>query len=189
MAPVSALKRAGIPRFAVAFAAAFSVAAASCKRGEKPPEPQEPVDAESPPPGKVGMHEVRLPLRVLRQGEEIRGEAIIARIQIGSGKKGGGLLGVLSPALRVDGASVETDGDSLSILADLPVALRTLVKMDSIEFRGLLVRSRDGRCLLECDSASVSREGLWEMRRVRRKEGEVEASFHWNPTGDPDDRP
>lgn len=169
------------PRSALVFAAVLSSASASCKRGERQPEPPTPAAAEPAVSGKVGMHDVKLPLRVIRRGEEIQGEAMIARIQIGSGKKGGGLLAVLSPALRVDGASVETDGDSLSILADLPVALRTLIKMDSIEIRGLLLRARDGRSLLECASASVARDGSWEMRQVRRNEGQVEAVLRWPP--------
>jgi hypothetical protein len=166
----------------VALTAACCLAAVSCKRGEKPPDQAQPAAAETSVPAKIGMYDVKLPLRALQGGQEIRGEAMIARIRIGSGRKGGGLLTVLSPALRVDGASVETDGESLSILADLPVALRTLVKMDSIEFHGLLVRSRDGHPLLECASASVGLNGLWEMRQVRRNEGHMEATFRWNPS-------
>lgn len=175
--------------FAVVLAAALSLAATSCNRGVPPPEPAVPVAVETQVPGKVGMHDVKLPLRAIRRGDEIRGEAVIARIQMGAGKKGGGLLAVLSPALRVDGASVETDGESLAILADLPVALRTLVKIESIEFRGLLVRSRDGRSLMECASASVGRDGFWEMRQVRRNEGEIEANLRWNPAADADAAP
>jgi hypothetical protein len=79
---------------------------------------------------------------------------------------------------------VETDGDSLSVLSDLPDALRMLVKMDDIEFRGLLVRGRDGATLLECSSASVSKDGVWEMRHVRRNGGMHEAVFRLQPVGD-----
>jgi hypothetical protein len=70
---------------------------------------------------------------------------------------------------------VETDGDSLAVLADLFAALRMLGKLDTIEFRGLGVRGRDGRLLLECSSASVGRDGVWEMRHVRRNGGGLEA--------------
>ena len=122
-------------------------------------------------------------MRVAADGGEIRGEARLARVHVGAGKRGGGLFAVLSPALRVEGAVVETDGDSLMVLADLPVALKMLVKMDTIEFRGLGVRRRDGRVLLECSSASVGKDGVWEMRHARRNGGKLEAVLRLKPDG------
>jgi hypothetical protein len=164
----------------------------SCRRQEAtPPEAVKLPEAAVQVPAKIGIEDLRLPLRVVVDGNEIRAEARIARVQGGAGKRGGGLFAVLSPALRVDGAFVETDGDSLSVLADLPVALRTLVKMDNIEFRGLLVRGRDGKTLLECSSASVSKDGVWEMRNVWRNGGIHESVFRLqlsgeaNPSGAP----
>ena len=154
----------------------------SCRReGAGTPEPVKPPEAAAPAPARIGIQDLRLPLRVVVDGKEIRGEAALARVQVGAGKRGGGLFAVLSPALRVEGALVETDGDSLSVLADLPVALRMLVKMDAIEFRGLLVRGRDGMTLLEAASASVSKEGVWEMHHVRRNGGMHEAVFRFQP--------
>jgi len=157
----------------------------SCRR-EQPPPPEavKPPEAAVQVPSKIGIEDLRLPLRVVVHGNEIRAEARIARVQVGAGKRGGGLFAVLSPALRVDGAFVETDGDSLSVLADLPVALRTLVKMDNIEFRGLLVRGRDGKTLLECSSASVIKDGVWEMRNVSRNGGIHEAVYRFQPSGE-----
>ena len=159
-------------------------ALAACRRevsvtpgSEIPPEPPARV------PEKIGMQDLRLPLRVAADGGEIRGEALLARVQVGAGKRGGGLFAVLSPALRVEGAVVETDGDSLMVLADLPVALRMLVKMETIEFRGLGVRGRDGRVLLECSSASVGKDGVWEMRHARRNGGKLEAVLRLKPDG------
>jgi hypothetical protein len=157
----------------------------ACRRDrEGTVDPVEPPEATAPRPERIGIKDLKLPLRVVVDGTEIRAEAMIARVQVGAGKRGGGLLAVLSPALRVEGAIVETDGDSLSVLSDLPDALRMLVKMDEIEFRGLLVRGRDGATLLECSSASVSKDGVWEMRHVRRNGGMHEAVFRLQPVGD-----
>jgi hypothetical protein len=151
-------------------------ACVSCRReGQLNPEPVLPPQPPARVPEKIGMQDLRLPLRVAVGGDEIRGEALLSRVQIGAGKRGGGLLAVINPALRVDGAVVETDGDSLAVLADLPVALRMLGKLDTIEFRGLGVRGRDGQVLLECSSASVGKDGVWEMRHVRRHGGRLEA--------------
>jgi hypothetical protein len=166
-------------------AAVLCVVAAvtSCRRDAKEAvagDVQQPV-----PPGvsRVGMQEVRLPLRVMENGREVLGRASLARIQVGASRNRRGLLGILSPALQVDGALVETDGDSLSVLADLPVALTMLVKIDAIEFRGLLVLGRDGRELLECASASVGKDRFWQMRHVRRNGGPMEAMVRLDPSG------
>jgi hypothetical protein len=154
----------------------------ACRREQAPTAGlAKPPEATPQAPARIGIKDLRLPLRVAVGGTEVHGEAMLARVQVGAGKRGGGLFAVLSPALRVDGALVETDGDNLSVLADLPVALRMLVKMDAIEFRGLLVRDRDGKTLLECSSASVSKEGVWEMRHVRRNGGIHEAVFRIQP--------
>ena len=151
-------------------------ACVSCRREEQSnPELVIPQEPPVRAPEKIGMQDLRLPLRVAVAGGEIRGEALLARVQVGAGKRGGGLFAVIHPALRVDGAMVETDGDSLAVLADLFAALRMLGKLDTIEFRGLGVRGRDGRLLLECSSARVGRDGVWEMRHVRRNGGGLEA--------------
>ena len=77
---------------------------------------------------------------------------------------------------------MQTDGDSLSILADLPVALKLLARIDAIEFRGLLVLGRDGRELLECASASVGKDRFWQLRHVRRNGGPMEVMVRLDPS-------
>jgi hypothetical protein len=156
--------------------------ATSCRRDAKEAVAGDVQQAVPPGASRVGMQEVSLPLRVMENGREVLGKALLARIQVGASKKGGGFLGRLNPALQVDGAVVQTDGDSLSILADLPVALKMLVRIDAIEFRGLLVLGRDGRELLECASASVGKDRFWQLRHVRRNGGPMEVMVRLDPS-------
>ena len=118
---------------------------------------------------KLETLNVSLPLQATVGEDKIllHGRAKLARLRLGAGKRGGGLMTLLSPALRVDGADVETDGNDLSILSDLPAAIHSLVKVDALEFSNLRVRGKSGDTLLECGSASVAGDGAWELREVR----------------------
>jgi hypothetical protein len=141
-----------------------------------------PPASSSQPHSRIGMQNVRLPLRASVGGEEIQGEALLARVHLGSGKLGSGLLGVLAPALRVEGAVLETDDSTLALLSDLYRALSEMTQMEAIEFRGLRVRSRAGNVLLECVSASVSGKGVWELRYVRGERFQMESFIRVDPS-------
>ena len=85
---------------------------------------------------------------------------------------------VLSPAIRVEGADVETEGPDLRLLSDLPKAIQTLIKLDACEFRGLRVRGPEGVVLMECGGASVAKDGDWELREVRLLGGVLQGRLH-----------
>ena len=150
-----------------------------CHRRDEKVRDSAPVEAVSP---GLNLNALQVTLPLSARGEagepEIQGRAILGRLQVGAGKRGGGLMKVLSPAIRVEGAEVETQGADLRLLSDLPKAIQTLIKLDSLEFRGLRVRAPDGVVLMECGSASVSKDGDWELREVRLLGGPLQGRLH-----------
>jgi hypothetical protein len=141
----------------------------------------EPAPAKAVPPGvNLNAVEVTLPLRArgVAGAPEIQGRAVLGRLQVGAGKRGGGLMKVLSPAIRVEGADLVTEGEDLRLLSDLPKAIQTLIKLDALEIRGLRVRDPQGVVLLECGGASVVKDEAWELREVRLSGGPLQGRVH-----------
>jgi hypothetical protein len=128
---------------------------------------------------KAAMRKVSIPLRSLDGAGEIQasGRAMIEVLSVGAGKNGGGLMKILSPAIRAEGTSVEIDAGDLSVLAELSSALRELLPATEIHFRGLVVRGRGPTTLLECSRASVDKHEKWTFRRVRVDGGAVRAAW------------
>ena len=149
-----------------------------CKKAQ-PEEDSVSAWEESPQSAKMNMKQVSIPLERLDNtgAIEMRGRAVIESISVGAGKRGGGLMKVLSPAIKVDGTSVEIDGEDLNILAELSAAIRSLVPLKEIQFRGLSIRGRGAKILLECPTASVDGDEKWNFHHVRLNEGAVQSSL------------
>jgi len=145
----------------------FLCAVTACRQGEGG-EAAEPRPADGHPaersPG-LALENIEIPLRIDGPLPEhpIRGKALVARLTAGAGKRGG-IMKALSPVARAEGTDVTTEGDDLRILSDLPNGVKTLLRLETVEFRGLRVRSRAGVTLLECVQASVGGDEAWELR-------------------------
>ena len=131
---------------------------------------------------KAAMRKVSIPLQKVGETGEIqlRGRAIIEILSLGPGKNGGGLMRGLSPAIRAEGTSVEVDGEDLFILAELSSTLRTMIPATEIQFRGLVVRGRESKPLLECSRATVDVHEKWKFQRARLNGGSVQAEWEVN---------
>ncbi len=141
--------------------------APACRKNGEGEAAAPPLQSPAPVPrsSELTMEDVEIPLRVSSSDSsaEIRGKARVARLKLGAGKRGG-IMKALSPSARGEGTEVTTEGDDLRILADLPSGVKTLLPLDTVEFRGLRVRTQTGTLLLECTHALVGPNGVWELR-------------------------
>ena len=151
---------------------------AGCKKtGDELASP--PAFEEAPHGAQLRMQQVSIPLALRNDAGAIQeqGSALIQFISVGAGKHKGGLMKVLAPAIQADATSVEIDGDDFRILTELSTALRSLVPLKEIHFRGLSVVRIGGKILLECSRASVDDDEEWNFHHVRLHGGEMQSSF------------
>lgn len=154
------------------------VLSAGCKKsGDELASP--PAFEEAPQGTQLRMQQVSIPLVLRNDAGAIQeqGSALIQFVSVGAGKHKGGLMKVLAPAIQADATSIEIDGDDLRILTELSSALRSLVPLQEIQFRGFSVVRTGGEMLLQCSRASVAGDEEWKFEHVRLHGGEMQSSF------------